>query len=109
MGGYAYLQMGPHIGDENTGLPIMPRELSFCPTVRSWREAISDGKIILYSDPSTCSTVTVGMRREKVSGSDVWYPDYISFSLEIIDNELREKLGLLSRLITSNIVVWNEK
>lgn len=94
------------LGDENTGLPVLPREISFCPTERSWCEATNGGKIIYYSEPSTHSIVTVGMRKETVDDVSLWYPDHIYFHIEVVDTRLHKKTG--SRLVTPSFSVWHK-
>jgi hypothetical protein len=97
------------LGDENTGLPILPRQLSFCPTKRSWESGHGlDACTVTYLEPSINSRVTIGMHYEKedeVPG--LLWPSSISFDVSILNIPLTQQL-CIQKLVTPKIMVWRK-
>jgi hypothetical protein len=92
-------------GDENNRLPILPRQLSFCPTKRSWGKEEGVACSVTYIEPNIDSRVTVRMRysrEDEVLG--LLWPDSISFDVSILNIPLRQQLGI-EKLTTSKIKV----
>lgn len=95
------------LGYENIGLPILPRQLSFCPTKRSWESGPDDEPCtVTYLEPNINSRVTVGMRyNEKSEVPGLLWPGSISFDVSILNIPLAQKLGI-EKLITPKMQVW---
>lgn len=97
------------LGDENTGLPVLPRQLSFCPTKRSWESSDNiEACTVTYLEPSISSRVTIGMRygTEDEAPGLLW-PSSISFDVSILDLSLAQQLGI-EKLVTPKILVWHK-
>jgi hypothetical protein len=94
-------------GDENTRLPILPRQLSFCPTKRSWESGSGvEACTVTYLEPNIDSRVTIGMRygKENEAPGLLW-PYSVSFDVSILNRPLAQKLGI-EKLLTPKIRVW---
>lgn len=99
------------LGDENRGLTVLPKEISFCPTNDSWRDGSQiegDSKIISYSEPSIGSCVIIGMKREFVDKKEFWYPNSVLLEMRLLTEELVLRHG--SNLVaTPPLKVWNKE
>ena len=99
------------LGDENTGLSVFPREISFCPTKDVWTDgsqAEGDSKLISYfeySEYSISSCVIVGMRKEFVDGTELWYPNSVLLDMRLLAQDLILRHGS-SLVATPPLKVW---
>ncbi len=84
------------------GFPILPRELSFCPTERNWYPQHQLNRktrepelvrMVSFHEQSTKSLVLVSMAEEKMEVSSIWVPDGMGFILAILDKSVRERMG----------------
>lgn len=84
------------------GFPILPRELSFCPTERHasdlHKRSRKNGKpevvkSVFFKEPSVKAVVIVYMAQETLGKSAIWTPDEIGLSLPILDKATQERLG----------------
>jgi hypothetical protein len=98
------------IGDENTGLGVFPREISFCPTKDVWTDGSQvegDSKLISYFEYSVGSYVIVGMRKEFVDSVELWYPNSIQLEMRLLTQDLILRHG--SNLVaTPPLKVWHK-
>ncbi len=96
------------LGDENTGLSVFPREISFCPTKDVWMDGSQiegDSKLISYFEYSICSCVIIGMRKEFVDGAELWYPNSVLLDMRLLTQDLILRHG--STLVaTPPFKVW---
>ena len=79
-----------------TGRDYFLFDLSFCPTQRYWRDdhqIDGDDKVVVYVEPSTTSTVIIGMRREYLDEQELWYPNSISMDILILSKK-KSYIGL---------------
>ena len=99
------------LGDENTGLNVLPREISFSPTRDVWADRFQiegDHKLISYFEDRIGSCIIVGMRREYVDGTELWYPNSVLLEMRLLTRDLILRHG--SDLVaTPPIKVWNKK
>lgn len=84
------------------GAPILPRELSFCPTVRNVGDVhqrsrktkeLETVKSVSFQEPSIKAMVLVYMAPETFDGNTVWIPDMVGLNLPILDKATQERLG----------------
>ncbi len=88
--------------------PIMPRELSFCPTLVVWRDdkqVLGDDKLVVYYEPAINSTVILGMQKEKEGDTEFWYLNSVLFDVKILDKHKAQACGA-SVLVVPPIKVW---
>jgi hypothetical protein len=99
------------LGDENIGLSVFPREISFCPTKDVWTDGSQvegDSKLISYFEYSIGSCVIVGMRKEFVGSVELWYPNSVLLEMRLLTQDLILRHG--SNLVaTPPLKVWHKE
>ena len=99
------------LGDENTGLNVLPREISFCPTKDVWTDGSQvegDSKLISYFDYSTDSCVIIGMRKEFIGDTELWYPNSVLLTIWLSTQDLILRHGF-DLVDTQPLKVWHKE
>ncbi len=107
-----YTDIWDHVflSDKVPRFPILPRELSFVPTLIFWKDhkqINGDDKLVAFIETSVNSTVILGMRKEMLDGTEYWYPNSACFEVHILDIRKATECGA-SMLVIPPIKVWQK-
>lgn len=107
-----YTDIWDHVflSDKVPRFPILPRELSFVPTLIFWKDhkqISGDDKLVAFVETSVNSTVILGMRKEIVGDSEWWFLNSVCFEVKILNLQKAAKCGA-SMLVIPPIKAWNK-
>lgn len=96
------------LSDKVPRFPILPRELSFVPTLVIWKDGkqvSDDSKLVTFIETNINSTVILGMRKEVTDYHEHWYPNSVCFEVKILNLQKVAECGA-SMLVIPPTKVW---